>query len=163
MESNPASHLGFEEKKQKLTVRARAKHGEVLEAMHHLEAALASAAPGRERAWVKRVIKELCKVSTLLDDHARSAEADDGLLSMIEVAHARLAHRVDQLRRENRDLRETAHSLEHRLAQDDERNLPNFREVRHGISSMLNAARHYRAAENDLVFEAFSTDIGIGD
>jgi hypothetical protein len=163
MKSNPTSQIGSEENKQRLVAQARALHDEVLEAIYHLEIALASAAPRREKVWNKRVIEELGKVSDLLDEHARSAEADEGLFSTIVTAQPRLAHHVDRLGREQNNLLEQSRSLERQFAHHGEGALPNFRDVRKGIRSLLNALSSHRADVNDLVFEAFSTDIGIGD
>ena len=163
MKSKPTSQFGFEEDKQRLIAQAHAQHDEVLEAMYHLELALASAAPRRERVWNKRVIEELGKVSDLLDEHARSVEVEDGLLSMIVAAQPRLAHCVDRLGREHSNLLQQGRSLEQQFAHHGEGDLPNYRDVRKGIRSLLNALCNHRADVNDLVFEAFSTDIGIGD
>ena len=163
MQSDPKSQVGFEENKQRLIAQARALHDEVLEAMYHLEIALASAAPRREKVWNQRVIEDLGKVSDLLDEHARSAEADDGLFSMIVAAHPRLAHHVDRLGREQNNLLEQSRSLERQFAHHGEGALPNYRDVRKGIRSLLSALSSHRADANDLVFEAFTTDIGIGD
>ena len=84
---NPPPQSGFEGDKQRLISQARAQHDELLEAIYRLELALASAAPRRERVWNKRVIEELERASELLDEHFRSIESDDGLLSMIVSAN----------------------------------------------------------------------------
>jgi hypothetical protein len=99
----------------------------------------------------------------LLDEHARSVDSEDGLLSMIVAAHPRLSHRVDHLGREHSNLFQQARTLEQQFAHQAEGDLPNYRDVRKGIRSLLNALCNHRADVNDLVFEAFSTDIGIGD
>jgi hypothetical protein len=163
MKTNPRSQSGFEENKQKLIAQARARHDEILEAICHLELALASVAPRRDRVWHKRVIDELEKASDLLDEHFRSIEADDGLLSTIVSAQPRLAHCADQVGREHSNLVQQARSLERQLVYDGEGDLPSFSEVCKGLRSLLNALSNHRADANDLVFEAFSTDIGIGD
>jgi hypothetical protein len=163
MKSKPTSQFEFEEDKERLIAQAHAQHDEVLEAMYHLELALASAAPRRERVWNKRVIEELGRVSDLLDEHARSVEAEDGLLSMFVAAHPRLSHCVDRLCREHSSLLKQGRSLKQQFAHHGEGDLPNYRDVRKAIRSLLNALCKDRADVNDVVFEAFSTDIGIGD
>ena len=160
---NPPPQSGFAENKQRLIAQVRAQHDELLEAIYRLELALASAAPRRDRVWNKRVIEELEKASDLLDEHFRSIESDDGLLSMIISAQPRLAHGADRLGREYSNLVQQARSLERQLAHHGEGDLPSFRDVCKGLRSLLNALSNHRADANDLVFEAFSTDIGIGD
>lgn len=163
MESEPASRSHSERKQQQLTQQARAEHDALLEAMHRLEAALASAAPGREQAWNKQVVEQLRTVADLLDEHARSAEAADGLLAMIGAAQPRLLHRAERLRREHVDLLQQARTLERQIEHHGEDELPNFRDVRQRTTWLLDALRHHRAAATDLIFETFSTDIGVGD
>ncbi|MBI3463785.1 MAG: hypothetical protein HY000_12120 [Planctomycetes bacterium] len=75
----------------------------LLHAMHRLEEALVTAAPGRERAWAKRVSEELLQVEQALNDHAMT-EAQDELFATILDAKPNLFHRVERLRREHSDL-----------------------------------------------------------
>jgi hypothetical protein len=163
MESDavPSSHA--EHGRRKLTEQARAEHDALFEAMHRLEAALASAAPGREQAWNKQVVEKLRGVVDLLDEHARSAEAADGLLAAIGAAQPRLLHRVERLRREHVALHEQARALEGQIEHHGADEFPNFRDIRQRATWLLTALRHHRASATDLIFEAFSTDIGVGD
>jgi hypothetical protein len=131
--------------------------------MHRLEAALASAAPGREQAWNRQVIEKLRTVGDLLNEHARSAEAADGVLALIGADQPRLLHRVERLRREHVDLLAHARTLQRHIELHDAEELPNFRDIRQRATWLLNALRHHRAASTDLIFEAYSADIGVGD
>lgn len=159
MESDPVSPPHPTELVQKV----REEHDALLEATHRLEAALASAAPGRERAWNQQVVEKLRTVVDLLNEHARSAEAADGLLAMIGNAQPRLLHRVERLRREHVDLLEQSCALLRQVEHHAADELPNFRDIRQRTTWLLNALRHHRASATDLIFETFSTDIGVGD
>ena len=159
MESDPVSPPHPTELVQKI----REEHDALLEATHRLEAALASAAPGRERAWNQQVVEKLRTVVDLLNEHARSAEAADGLLAMICNAQPRLLHRVERLRHEHVDLVRQAQGLQQYLAHHAPDETPNFRDIRQRTTWLLDALRHHRAAATDLIFETFSTDIGVGD
>jgi hypothetical protein len=161
MASDPVSHS--DRARQTLTRRVREEHDALLDAMHRLEAALTSAAPGREQAWNRQVIEKLRTVADLLDEHARSAEADDGLLAMVAAAQPRLLHRVERLRHEHVTLLEQARALERQITHHAADEMPNFRDIRQRVTWLLNALRHHRASATDLIFEAFSTDIGVGD
>lgn len=144
-------------------LQARAEHDALFDAIRCLEAALASAAPGREPEWNQRVLEKLRIVVDLLDEHARSAEAADGVLAMIGDAQPRPLHRVERLRREHIDLLERARALRRQIEHHGPDELPNFRDTRRRTAWLLNALRHHRAAATDLIFEAFDTDIGVGD
>lgn len=163
MEPRSASPSDSQNDRDTLVQQARAEHDALFDAIHRLEAALASAAPGRERGWNQQVVEKLRAVVDLLDEHARSAEAADGLLAMIGDAQPRLLHRVERLRREHVDLLEQARALMRHLEHHGQDELPNFRDNRHRTTWLLNALRHHRAAATDLIFEAFATDIGVGD
>lgn len=163
MRSDPGSPSHSEQKHQTLVKQARAESDVLLNAMHRLEAALASAAPTRERAWHTQVLEELRTVTNLLDEHAHSVEAADGLLAMIGAARPRLLHRIERLRREHVALRQQAGSLQGQIEHLAPDELPNFRDIRHRTTWLLDALRHHRAAAADLLFEAFSTDVGVGD
>jgi hypothetical protein len=148
---------------QKLIQRARTEHDALLDAIHRLEAALTSAAPGREQAWSRQVTEKLGAVVDLLDEHAHSAEAKDGLLAIVGAAQPRLLHRIERLRREHGALHEQASALMRQIEHHAPDETPNFHDVRQRTTWLLAAVRHHRAATADLIFEAFSTDVGVGD
>jgi hypothetical protein len=163
MKPRSASRSDPRDDRDKLVLQARAEHDALFDAIHCLEAALASPAPGRERDWSQQVLAKLRTVVDLLDEHARSADAADGLLAMIGNAQPRLLHRVERLRREHVDLLAQARALRHQIEHHGPDELPNFRDIRHRTTWLLNALRHHRTAATDLIFEAFDTDIGVGD
>jgi hemerythrin-like domain-containing protein len=162
-ESNVASPPAPNSRQQQVAQQARVEHDALLDAMHHLEAALESAAPGRERAWKERVIENLCAVVDRLTEHIHSADAPDGLMAMIDETRPTLVHRVERLRREHADLLQQARALQGQIEQYGEQELPNFRDIRQRATWLLNALRHHRAAETDLIFESFFVDIGVVD
>ena len=143
--------------------QTRTEHDALVDAMHRLEEALASAAPGREREWNQCVTANLHAVADLLEEHVNLADAADGLLADIETTRPALMHRVERLRHEHQDLLQQARALHRQIAQRGEGELADFRDVRHRTTWLLNYLRHHQAAETDLMFEAFSRDIGVGD
>jgi hypothetical protein len=163
MASESVSPSGPELHRQKLIQQTRAQHDALFDAIHELEAALASAAPGREQAWNRRDVERLRTVADRLDEHARAAEAADGLLAMIGAAQPRLLHRVERLRREHGDLLEQARALLRRLERHGADESPDFRDIRRRTTGLLGALCHHRAAATDLIFETYSTDVGVGD
>lgn len=143
--------------------QTRQRHDALLEAMHRLEAALASAAPGREQAWNQRVAQRLGELLARLREHVQAADAPDGLLAVIDATRPTLVHRVDRLRRQHADLLQQAQSLHQQVQHHGDGEVPDFRDIRQRAMWLLNALRHHQAQETDLIFESFYTDIGVGD
>ena len=86
-------------KHEGLSERTRAEHDALLAAMHRLEAALGSPAPGREREWATRVARDITPVYEALRLHADSAEGPNGLFSELEAAQPVVASRIEELSR----------------------------------------------------------------
>ena len=150
-------------RQQEVARQTRGEHDALLDAIQALEAALAAAAPGRERAWNQRVIEKLRAVADRLAEHVRSADGPDGLLAEIDATRPTLLHRVERLRREHADLLQQASALQRQVEHHGDGEEPNFRDIRQRASWLLNALRHHQAIETDLIFESWFTDIGAGD
>jgi hypothetical protein len=143
--------------------KTRLKHDALVEAMQNLEAALASAAPGRELVWNRRVVERLRTVADQLAEHARAAESSDSSLAEVDAIQPALKYRVERLRQEHANLLQQAQALRKQIENHGAGEVPNFRDIRQRATWLLNALRHHQAAETDLIFEAFFTDIGVGD
>ena len=130
-----------------------------LEAIHRLEAALGSAAPGREEAWADNVGEALRAVEAALDARDNYDGVDDNPLSTIVRSQCQFEHRVSQLRRDYNNLRT---ELAAAGLQCDQRP-PDFADLRRRIFAALAALRHYHARETDLILEAWDTDTGAMD
>lgn len=150
-------------RQQEIARQTRGEHDALVHAMQELEAALASAAPGRERAWNQRVIEKLRAVADRLGEHVRSADGPDGLLAEIDATRPTLLHRVERLRREHADLLQQTRALQRQVEHHGDGEAPNFRDIRQRASWLLNALRHHQAVETDLIFESWFIDIGAGD
>jgi hemerythrin-like domain-containing protein len=150
-------------RKEALTQQTRRDHDALLDAIHQLEAALASAAPGREQDWRRRVHQTVQGVSDLLREHVSTAEAPDGLLAEIDTLCPELFYRVQRLRHEHDDLVQHTRALMRRIEHQGDEETPNFQDIRQRATWLLNALRHHQAVETDLVFETFWTNIGTVD
>jgi DNA repair ATPase RecN len=140
----------------------RTDQDRTLEAVHDLEAALASAAPGREHHWRRGVSTALAVLDEAMSEEERNAHQPDSLLSDIARTQPRLRNRVRGLRAQYRQLRATVASLNHDLAVSDEAS-HDFGDTRQRLAWLLTALRHHHARESDLIyeayFEAFNADI----
>lgn len=147
---------------QNVSQRTRVEHDELLIAMHKLEAALGSPAPGRESNWARRVIGDLVSVDSALRAHVASAESETGLfLELLLVRPEMTGGRIERLRKEHGQLLERAASLAGSLNQGD--GILDFAALRRQAAELLTAIRSHHAHESDLIFECFWTDIGCGD
>jgi hypothetical protein len=138
----------------------RADQDRTLAAMHDLEAALGSAAPGREQEWRQRVGDALEILSTVVADEDDNARAPDSLLSDLERNHPRLRSRVHGVRAQYANIRETLAGLRRELANATDA-FADFADVRERLSWLLSALRHQRARESDLLYEAYRDAFGV--
>jgi hypothetical protein len=141
----------------------RADQDRTLAAMHALETALGAAAPGRERSWREDVLSALEVLETATGEEQSNAAQPDSLLSDIGRTQPRLRNRVRGLRVHYAQLRDNIRSLCDELDHADE-SLPDFADLRQRMTWLLNALRHQRARESDLIYEAyyeaFQSDLG---
>ena len=125
-----------------------------LAAMLELEAALETAAPGREPAWRAAVVTALAVLDDATNDEYANANNPDSLLSDIKRTQPRLRTRVRGLRTQYQQLRQAIASIRSELADPDE-DVADYADVRQRLSWMLTALRHQRARESDLIYEAY--------
>lgn len=142
----------------------RTDQDRTLVAMHELEAALGSAAPGRETSWQAAVLTALAVLDEATNDEYDNANDADSLLSDIKRTQPRLRTRVRGLRTQYAQLRQTIMSIRAELSKPDDQDT-DFADVRQRLSWLLTALRHQRARESDLIYEAyydaFDTDLGL--
>ena len=124
-----------------------------LDAIHELEAALGSAAPGRELQWRRDVLAALVVLDESTTQEQRNADEPDSLLSDIARTQSRLRSRVRGVRAQYGQLRETIESLRRELTAE-ETNI-DFADTRQRLAWLLTAFRHQRARESDLLYEAY--------
>jgi hypothetical protein len=94
----------------------RADQDRTLDAMHHVEAALGSAAPGRESSWLHDVLAALTNLDEATREEQHNADQVDSLLSDIARTQPRLRNRVRGLRVQYRQVRDTIATLRDELA-----------------------------------------------
>ena len=143
----------------------RVDHHRTLAAMHDLEVALASPAPGRQPAWRAGVTSALAVLDEATDEEFVNAQRPDGLLADIKRTQPRLRTRVRGLRTTYAHLRQSIASLRAELDNPDASDT-DFADVRQRLSWLLTALRHQHARESDLIYEAyydaFDTDLAAG-
>ncbi len=137
--------------------------GRTLLAMHRLEAALESAAPGREAAWRDDLVATLRVLDEAIIEESDNAARPDSLLSDMAHNQPRLRNRVRGVRTQYRQLRGAVAALRRELEEPTDP-MPDFADLRERLAWVLTAIRHVRARESDLIYEAyydaFKTDLG---
>lgn len=139
--------------------RARGSRRGLRSALVDLEDAVSAA--GDVDIWAVRVGQALHKVRHTLDYHVEATEAEDGLLADAVRQEPRLAHRADVLRREHTELY---------LAVDDSLGrLPRLRTraemtaAQEQLLALMAAFSRHRHRGAELVYDAYATDISVGD
>jgi hypothetical protein len=131
----------------------QADQDRTLVAMQQLEAALGTAAPGREGPWRADVRSALAVLAEAAADEAENAAAPDSLLSDVARTQPWLRNRVRGLRIQYRQLRDGIASLQSELDEADAE--VDFADIRQRLAWVLTGLRHQRARESDLIYEAY--------
>jgi len=141
----------------------RTDQDRTLDAIHSLEAALGSAAPGREGNWQADVLAALTNLDEATLEEQHNADQVDSLLSDIARTQPRLRNRVRGLRSQYRQARDTIQTLREELDAPRDDDHLDYADVRQRLTWLLSALRHQRSRESDLIYEAyydaFNTDI----
>lgn len=146
----------------------RRRRTELLESVRALEQALA--APSRQMRWAERVSVALLELSGDFRDHVELTEGPTGLYSRLSQSSPRLSHAVARLTQEHKDLGAHIEELIDLLGQTEpskteapepgEPVVGDPDEVRQRGTTLITALLHHRQRGADLVWEAFSVDIG---
>jgi hypothetical protein len=138
----------------------RADQDRTLVAMHVLEAALESAAPGREHGWRDRVDAALQELETVVEVEHANARKPDSLLADLERSHPRLRSRVHGVQAQYGIIRNTLAAIRRELAASTAET-PDFADLRQRLSWLLSTLRHQQARESDLLYEAYRDAFGV--
>jgi hypothetical protein len=146
--------------RSKATETVAAAHGNLTRAIHHLEAALASPAPTREREWAGEVLAHLNKLTDSLMAHLNEVEAAGGLYAELDDAMPHAGNRIGYLRDTNRSLLDRVELLMREVRRVAIGEGLAFMAVRAHAADLMTELRAQQSREIDLVFEACSRDTG---
>jgi hypothetical protein len=126
--------------------------------------ALESAYPGREEAWMVRVDECLRDLRDRIRDHIDSTEGADGIHLEVITAQPRLANQVRRLVADHEVLRDRIDACcamaERGIADPDPALV---KAVRDDATHVVALLQRHRQRSSDLIYEAYATDIGVGD
>ena len=146
-----------------VTTQTQLEHGGLLGIMHRLEDKLATAAPWRERDWAREVLVELRNLRDVFREHVESAGGEDGLFRELAVAVPNWIRRMERLQQRQEGLLHQMNSLISQIDNHRKCDVPDFRDIRRRTAVVIDEVRAIQALENDLIFECFQTDLGVGD
>jgi hypothetical protein len=157
-------------------MEVRRRRAELYESITSLEHALAAPVPGRQKRWATRVAEAQEELSDDFRDHVVLMEGPEGLNVRLIRRVPRLAHKVEALTKEHAALSamlgelstlvDHAHgSMEQGESTGDEATHGEathggWDEVREHGTTLLGALVRHRQRGADLVYQAYSEDIG---
>lgn len=146
------------------SARTASEHEALAVARHRLEAALEASAPGREQDWAQRVAAACGEVQRLLRGHIESAEGPNGLLEEIErSAPMAFTLRLRRLRTEHHRLQRALMALGRDAERVGQGEPISPSRLRRRLGRLLTRLSEHGAQEADLVLEALSVAVGVGD
>ncbi|AXH95716.1 hypothetical protein [Ornithinimicrobium avium] len=149
---DPAQRTAFEA----YLARVQAQRAELREAVAAVDEALAR--PLGTARWRERVHTALVELEHDLRDHVELTEGEDGLFETVLAEDTRLSPAVEQQRHEHDELgQRVAGSLATLEAVVPPEALPAFREE---LTTLVGDLVRHRQRVNDLIYEAFSVDLG---
>ena len=132
---------------------ARTCRDELLAAMQLLEKTVAG--PAAKADWIEAVTQAAQRLQLALADHIAATEEHDGLLEEIVLHAPRLAQEAESLSAEHETLMKSMRRVNETISQPFE-----TRTVRRRVLALLARLAEHRQRGSDLVYEAYSVDIG---
>lgn len=136
--------------------RVRAHRAELRESVAAVDEALAG--PIGKPAWTERVLVALAELARDFADHIDLTERPGGIYDTVRQTQERLSGAVDQLVGEHAslaaDLKACLDALD---AQDESTDLRAYREQ---VTALMGRLIRHRQRGGDLVYEAYSVDLG---
>lgn len=143
---------------QTLLDELRRRRAELRESMTALEQALAAPVTADPARWAVRVHVALVELSADLRLHVNVTEGPRGLYNDLRGAAPRISAQIDKLTEEHAELRQTLDDL--MLLLDGPYPITDAPAIRHGATVLLGMFARHRQKGADLVYEAYSVDVG---
>lgn len=124
-------------------------------AMHSLETIVAG--PASATGWREAVAAALAAIREALEAHISLVEKPDGLLEEILEIAPRLAYAAEEIGAEHLDILRVLTRAEDIVDHGGE-----SRDIRRSAMSLLAALAIHRQRGSDLIYEAYSVDVGTG-
>jgi hypothetical protein len=121
------------------------------------------ARPASDPLWTGRVNDAMAELRQAFNDHVQEVEADDGLLPQLLADEPRIAHGIKQMYTEHVDIGAIIdNTTEMILGCGTQCESDAVDAIRLTVVDLLRLISRHRQAGADLVYEAYSVDIGGG-
>jgi hypothetical protein len=141
--------------------QARLRRKTLHDGLVHLEEAISSPAAGRIPDWTASVLKDMIEVRDAFDQHVEATERPDGLYDEIFERAPRLALGVQKLRDEHPGIAAAIRQMVERLEQVEIGGVAwPLDDARDDLQRFIGTVIKHRQKGADLVWEAYSVDIG---
>ena len=139
---------------------SRTDRARSLDSLHEVEQRAAAAGPRRPDEWRHDLLLSLDGLTASLHEQYATSSRQDSLLSQVVDESPHLEASVTGLRERQTALADRIDDLRARLS-DHVRDV-DVGEVRHEVAAITAEMRDLRAWEADVVYEAYSVDLGVG-
>jgi hypothetical protein len=138
---------------------SRGDRDRALDAMHALEAASATAGPGREQEWRNAVVSALEHLTGAIAEQHASYEHPESLMAQLAQDDPRLRTWVRQLHHRWSGLASATRDLALDLRDAHAAGFRSIDDIREQVRWLSAALQHHRAREADLIFQALGVDM----
>jgi hypothetical protein len=142
---------------------ARRRRADLHRALGEVEQAISGPAAGRLREWTDEVANRLRELQRVLDEHIAVTEHPGGLYEEILAQAPHLAGKVRRVGAEHAVLRESVSTLLSRFGSTPIGDAWPLEAARADVQRLLGKMVRHRQIGADLVWEAYSVDIGSVD
>jgi hypothetical protein len=139
---------------------AQRRRVDIHAALVDIEEATSSPAIGREEEWTHDVVERLTRLREMFEEHIEITERAEGLYDEILQKAPRLSDKVDHLKEEHPVIRDGISEILARLRTNPVGTTWSLQEARDELRSILGRVVRHRELGADLVWEAYSLDIG---
>ena len=139
---------------------ARRRRADLHHALVDVEEAISGPAAGREPIWTQEVVAMLQRLREAIEEHIEGTERPQGLYDEILHNAPRLADAVDQLRVEHPLLRDATSDAIAKLRTTPIGTTWSLEDARDELQRLLGRVVKHRQRGADLVWEAYTLDIG---
>jgi hypothetical protein len=139
---------------------SRGDRARSLDSLHDVERRASAAGPRRPDEWRHDLLKALDGLGDSLHEQFATSAGANSLLSSVVEESPHLESSVSELRRRQVALGDRIDELRRELG-DHVRDV-DVGGVRHEVAQITAEIRELRAWEADLVYEAYSVDLGVG-
>lgn len=139
---------------------SRTDRARSLDSLHEVEQRASAAGPTRPEEWRHDLLLSLDELADSLHEQYATSAGEESLLSSVVEESPHLESSVSELRRRQEELTDRIDDLRRELS-DHVRDV-DVAALRHAVAEVTAEIRELRAWEADVVYEAYSVDLGVG-